>query len=104
MGEPNTVGKCLQLQMASLPPYLSNQINRFANTHGGLGRNIPCDLFNEHVNKLFKEIITNMGANLSEKCLQRAARAVTTLHQICTNFDKQSGVPVCTNAHSSRSY
>ena len=95
----------LQLQVATLPPYLSNQIkwNRFVNTRGGLGRNIPCDLFNEHVNKLFKEIITNMGANLSEHSLQRAARVVTTLHQLRTNFDKQSGVPVCTSAHSTRS-
>ena len=56
----------LQLQVISLPPTLSTQIkwNRFVNAHGGLGRNIPCDLYNEHVNKLFKEIITNMGANL----------------------------------------
>ena len=91
--------------MATLPPYLSNQIkwNRFVNTRGGLGSNILCDLLNEHVNKLFKEIITNMGANLSEHSLQRAARVVTTLHQLRTNFNKQSGVPVCTSAHSTRS-
>ena len=33
----------LQLQLLSLPPRLSSQIkwNRFVNTHGGLGRNIP---------------------------------------------------------------
>ena len=86
----------LQLQVISLPPYLSSQIkwNRFVNTHGGLGRNIPCDLFNEHVNKLFNEIISNMGANLSDKPLQRA---VTTLHQVRKNL------PVCASAHSTRS-
>ena len=44
-----------------------------------------------------------MGANLSEHSLQRAARVVTTLHQLRTNFDKQSGVPGCTSAHSTRS-
>ena len=94
----------LQLQLLSLPPSLSAQIkwNRFVNTHGGLGRNIPCDLHNEHVNKLFKEIITNMGANLTDESMQRAARAVTTLHQARSNFDKQSGVPVGTSAHSTR--
>ena len=94
----------LQLQLQSLPPQLSSQImwNRFVNTHGGLGRNIPCDLHNEHLNKLFKEIIVNMGANLTEDAMQRAARSVTTLGQIRENFDKQSGVPVSTTAHSIR--
>ena len=29
--------------------------------------NIPCDLFNEHMNKLFKDIIAHMGANVMEK-------------------------------------
>ena len=58
----------LQLQLIYLPHSLSQQLkwNRFVNTHGGLGHNIPCDLHNEHINKLFKEIITNMGAGVSE--------------------------------------
>lgn len=43
------------------------------NTHGGSGRNIPCDLHNEHVNKLLKEIIANMGAKLKEEAMTRAA-------------------------------
>ena len=94
----------LQVQLLSLPPQLSMQIkwNRCVNTHGGLGRNIPCDLHNEHINKLFKEIITNMGANLTDEAMQRAARSVTTLRQMRDNFDKLSGVPVGTSAHSTR--
>ncbi len=34
------------------------------NTRGSKGRNIPCDLHNEHVNKQFKDII--LGANFTE--------------------------------------
>ena len=58
----------LQLQLMSLPPRLVNQITwgRFVNSHGGLGRNIPCDFHNEHVNKLIKESINHMGANFSQ--------------------------------------
>ncbi len=52
------------------------------NVHGGLGNNIPFDLHNEHVNKLFKEIITNIKANLTDEAMQRSARSVTTLHEI----------------------
>lgn len=86
-------------------PNLAHQVtwNRFVNVRGGAGNNIPCDLFNEHVNKLLKYIIRNMGSNLTEAALQRAARSVTTLHRICERFDDQSGVPRRTTAHSTRS-
>ena len=43
-----------------------------------------------------------MGANLTDDSMQRAARAVTTLHQTQSNFDKETGVPVSTSAHSTR--
>ena len=94
----------LQFQLQCLPCNVSQQIkwNRFVNIHGGLGRNIPCDLYNEHVNKLFKEVISNTGANLTDIAMQRTARAVTTLHYIRTNFEKVSGVPTTTRAHSTR--
>ena len=62
----------------------------------------PCNLFNEHINKQLKHIITNMGSNLTESALQRAVRSVTNLHQICERFDIQSGVPCRTTAHSTR--
>lgn len=81
---------------------LSVYQNRFINTHGRLGQNIPCDLHNEYVNKLYKEIITNMGTKLTDESMQRAARAVTTLHQIRSNFDNESGVSVGTSAHITR--
>ena len=68
-----------------------------------MGRNIPCDLYNEHVVKLIKSIITNMGANLTEKALQRAARSVSTLYSVCKQFDNESNVPATTSSHSTRS-
>lgn len=74
----------LQFQLIVLPPALSHQVKseRYVNTHGGPGRNIPPDLHNEHMNKLFKEIIASMGANLTENATRRAARSVTTLSKI----------------------
>ena len=95
----------LQIQVKSvLSPQLAHHVkwDRFVNTHGGAGRNIPCDLYNEHVNKLLKHIIVTMGANFTEKALHRAAQSVTTLESICERFDQQSGVPVGTHAHSTR--
>ena len=95
----------LQFQVkALLPPHLAHQVlwHRFVNTRGGPGRNIQCDLYNEHINKLIKGIIVSMGANLTEKSLQRAARSVSTVHAVCKQYDKESGVPVITSAHSTR--
>ena len=82
----------LKLQLASST---CNQIkwNHFVNTHGGLRCNIPCDLHNKHVNKLFKEIRANMVA---QEAPTRAA------HSECMKetFDKESGVSVGTSGHS----
>ena len=96
----------LQLQVkAHLSPQLAHQVkwDRFVNTRGGEGNNIPNDLYNEHVVKLVKNIIRCMGPNLTERALQRAARSISSLHSICKQYDKESGVPVVTIAHFARS-
>ena len=69
---------------------------------GGLRRNILCDLYNEHVNKLLKHIIVNMGHNLTETSLQSAARSNTALNSIAESFDVQSWVPHRTSTHSTK--
>lgn len=95
----------LQLQTkAMLSPNAAHQVtwHRFVNSKGGIGRNIPCDLYNEHINKQVKYIIQNMGSNLTETSLQRAARSVSTLHGICEAYDSQSGVPYGTSSHCTK--
>ena len=95
----------LHIQLKTLSPNLAHQVkwHRFVNTRGGLGRNIPCDLHNEQVNKVVKMIIQNMGPNLTEQALQRAVRCVSPLLEICKGFDTSSQVPIITSAHSTRS-
>lgn len=96
----------LQFQVkAVLSPHLAHHImwDRFVNKDGGLGKNIPCDLFNEHVNRLIKEVILHMGPNLTENALQRVARSVTMLEAICKRFDSESGVFLGTHTHSTKS-
>ena len=89
---------------AVLSPHLAHHIlwDRFINTKGGMGKNIPCDLHNKHVNKLLKEVIANIGSNMTEVALRRAAQSVSAIQAICQRFDKISGVPFGTQAHSTK--
>ena len=95
----------LQFQLVTLQPNLAHQLTwgRFVNIHGGKGRNIPCDLHNEHVNKLYKEIIGNMGANFTEFASTRAARAVSSLERLALGFERHTGIHPEATAHSRRS-
>ena len=92
VGEPNTHGKhCgYSSKLLHYQPAVSHQLtwSRFINKRGGPGNNIPCDLHNEHLNKLFKEIIANMGSNFTEQSIQRSARSVSALHDLAEAFDR----------------
>lgn len=99
--------EALRIQMQAnitLSPNLAHQVkwNRFVNVKGGAGKNIPFDLYNEHINKQLQHSSRNMGPNITEGALQRAARSITTLHQICDRFDEETAVPVRNTAHSTR--
>lgn len=95
----------LLFQLKQLSPSVAHQLKwgRFVNSKGGQGHNIPCDLHNEHINRVIKDIVSNMGGSLTEHALRRAAQSVTMIHHIASNFDKESGVPYRTSAHTTRS-
>ena len=64
--------------------------------------NIPCDFHNEHVNKLFKEVISNMGANFTEMVSTRAVRSVTSLAHMSERFDSQFDIHPEATAHTTK--
>ena len=94
----------LQLQLAVLPPHLVQQLTwgRFVNTHGGLGKNIPCDLHNEHFNKLFKEAIAHMGANFTKEATTRVARSVTFISHVADRFETETNIRPDATAHTTK--
>ena len=95
----------LQFQLATLQHNLVHQLTwgRFVNTQGGKGRNLPCDLYNEHVNRLYKQLIANMGANFTESASTHAARAVSSLERLALGFERQTGIHPEATAHSRKS-
>ena len=54
------------------------------NSKGGIIRNIPCDLHNEHVNRIpvFKEATGNMDSNFTQTSTTRVARSVIFLDKM----------------------
>ena len=64
-----------------LPEKLAEQLkwSRFINTHGHAGHNISCDLHMEHLNKLAKVAVDGLGANKTEKAIQRVGKAIGTM-------------------------
>lgn len=75
-----------------LPPKLAEQLiwSRFVNTQGVQGKNIPLDLHQEHLNKLCKTCIVGPGANKGEEAIVRCSKALGTLQNVLTAFDRNN--------------
>ena len=84
-----------------LTPRQSAQLvwNRFINTHGIRGRNIPCDLHQEHLNRICKRAIRNLGANQTETAITRAGKVLGTLYPVLMQYDMQTHVADTTGIH-----
>lgn len=82
-------------------PQLSSQLlwSRFVNLHGRPGKNIPGDLHMEHLNRLAKEAIKNLGANKTEKGSIRVGKAIGTIGPVLQQFDNVSTVSLSSGAH-----
>lgn len=57
-------------------------VNRFINSMGKKGGNIPLDLFMEHLNLLLKRLGKGMGGNMTNSSMQRAAQSIVPLNDV----------------------
>ena len=61
------------------------------NVHGRLGKNIPCDLYMEHLNRECKGTIGSLGPNASSvNAVARIGKIVGELMKITTQYDSIS--------------
>lgn len=63
-------------------------VNRFINSMGRWGGNIPLDLFMEHLNLLLKRLGKGMGGNMTNASLQRAAQSVVPLNNVMMGINE----------------
>ncbi|CAB3996161.1 Hypothetical predicted protein, partial [Paramuricea clavata] len=68
------------------------------NWKGGVGRNIEIDLFQENRNCEMKKLIRSMGANKTEKAIERASKASGGVSKIVEAFEE--GVNICPKSGS----
>ena len=73
---------------------------RVVNTHGGAGRNIPSDLFMEHLNRTLKDYLAGLGANISDATILQTGKS---LHGIMEYFDRICNIAPDSISHTQRS-
>ena len=73
------------------------------NWSGGPQKNVEIDLFQEVRNKDMKTMIKSMGANKTEKAIERASKAAGGVKKIVEAFEKQVAIHRRSSQHSHRS-
>ncbi len=88
--------------MYVLTPRQSKQLmySRFVNTRGIKGRNIPCDLHMEHLNRLCKDAVQDLGSNKTTASMSRVAKILGTLDPVLQQFDEQNDVKQPSGHHA----
>ena len=72
----------------------------FVNWKVGNGHNCANDLKQEHLVKFTKNLVRGMGAQKTEKAINRATRAASGLQYIIDNFDQTTKIPSQSTAHT----
>ena len=85
-----------------LPPRQAHQAiwSRFVNLRNKPASNIPCDLHNEHLNRLCKGCVKRLGANKNDKAISRYSKCLGPLCTVVSNFDSVHGYHRTSTSHT----
>ena len=85
-----------------LPPCQAMQLmySRFINVHGRIGHNVPCDLHMEHLNRVAKLCVQQLGANKTGKSIQRIGKCVGAVDKILQHYDQENDITTPSIHHS----
>ncbi len=103
-GHPKYALAAFQMQaniLASLSPQEAHQLiwNRTVNNKGGRGNNISLDLKLEQINNFTKELLKNLGSNITEKAASRSLKAVRHVEEILQSFNENLSIKNPTGHH-----
>ena len=74
--------------------------NRTVNNRGGEGRNISLDLRLEHLVYLLKELLANLGVNLTILAAERCSKALKAVEDLLASVDSQLEVKRPSGRHT----
>ena len=72
------------------------------NNSGKAGGNVPLDLRMEHLNKLLKIALKQLGSNITEDAAQRIANSLSTLEDVLSMIDTDCDRKSRSGYHSSK--
>lgn len=74
---------------ALLTPRVAHELlwNRVCNPHGGVGQNIPLDLEEEYLNRLFKDDINTFRAHITDTSGSRSANLLGPMQELLKHLD-----------------
>ena len=101
----NYASEAFQLQAmvnATATPREAHQLkwSRVVNVHGGTRRNMPVDLHNEHLNRVLKDSVGDMGANLSEGAIVQRSKSLKGVMDIVHTFDVNTNLHAVSTDHT----
>ena len=73
------------------------------NAHDYAGKNIPADLHMEHLNCKCKESLRGLGANITDKSVQRVGKCTGRMLEVLEQYDKVNCVPKVSGYHTRHS-
>ena len=85
-----------------LTPQQAKQLvwNRTVNNRGGEGRNISLDLRLEHLVYLLKELLANLGVNLTVPAAERCSKVLKAVEDLLASVDSQLEVKRPSGKHT----
>ncbi|XP_065891611.1 uncharacterized protein [Dysidea avara] len=84
-----------------LTPRQSEELkwSRFINCHGIRGRNIPCGLHLEHMNRLCKDAVHGLQANKTAVSVVRVGKSLGRLSEIVEMYDDGNDIQAPSGSH-----
>ena len=76
--------------------------NPFFNNSGKAGGNVPLDPRMEHLNKLLKIALKQLGSNITEDAAQRIAKSLSALEEVLCMIDSDCDLKSRSGYHSSK--
>ncbi len=74
--------------------------NRCISTHNAPGRNIPCDLHQEHLNRIVKDGIRRLNTNKTDNMILKLGKTVGMISPLLDNFDECNNVKKPSGLHN----